>query len=109
MHTPRGRTHKKTPFILFGKGRRANSLTFVVPPSFGAASQQHPRRVQTYSRLLTGASGKALLSQHAISARSSGFLFTGLETIGFPPTAHSLDAPGTCYSSLRSCYAILLY
>src|SRR2546426_4174390 len=50
---------QKRPSSSLCKGRRANWLIFVVPPSFGAASRQHPRRVQTYSRPLTGASGKA--------------------------------------------------
>ena len=54
------------------EGRRALITALMVPPSFGAVSRQHPRRVQTYSCPLTGASGQGLLSLHAISSRCSG-------------------------------------
>ncbi len=54
------------------EGRRALTTALVIPPSFGAVSRQHPRRVQTYSCPLTGASGQGLLSHHAISSRCSG-------------------------------------
>src|SRR2546422_49197 len=52
-------THKNALPPSLREGRRALCTALVIPPSCGAASRQHPRRVQTYSRPLTGASGKA--------------------------------------------------
>src|SRR2546430_2416494 len=90
------------------EGRRAFYADFVVPPSFAHASQHEPRRVLTYSSLITGASGRVLLSHKTISSRSSGSFFTVCRHAGFPPRARSLDATSNRYSSPQSFYAIQL-
>src|SRR5258708_756785 len=46
----------------FWEGRRAIFTALVVPPSFVDLSRHQPRRVQTYSRLLTDTPLHALLS-----------------------------------------------
>src|SRR5690348_13551513 len=63
---------KSAPRPSLREGRRALITALVIPPSFGTVSRRHPRRVQTYSCPLTGASGQGLLSLHAISSRCSG-------------------------------------
>ncbi len=73
LSLPLCQTHKNALHPSLREGRRALSTALVIPPSFVSASRRQPRRVRTYSSPLTGASGKDLLSHHAISARSSGF------------------------------------
>src|SRR6266571_4489811 len=84
------------------EGRRAFHAALVVPPSFIDASRHQPCRVRTYSSPLSGASGRGLLSQLAISSSNSGFFFTAYRRLGFPPSAHSLAAINNCYSTLLS-------
>src|SRR5712692_11641692 len=68
---------------------------FVVPPSFTDAARHQPLRVLPYSSPITGATGRVLLSHQAISSRSYRVFFTAGSHMGFPPTAHSLDATAT--------------
>ena len=68
---------------------------FVVPPSFTDASRHQPLQVLPYSSPITGATGRVLLSHQAISSRSFRVFFTVGSRVGFPPTAHSLDATVT--------------
>src|SRR5579859_346915 len=98
---PGRRTNKNALRPQNCKGRRAITIALVVPPSFVDASRHQPCRVLTYSSPITGATGKGLLSQTRFLLAAPGFIHSALH-MGFPPTAHSLDAPGTCYSSLRS-------
>jgi hypothetical protein len=76
-------------------------IALAVPPSFIDASRHQPRRVLTYSRPITGAAGRGLLSRQAISSRSSRVFFTVCRRMGFPALTHSLDATGNCYSPLQ--------
>src|SRR5260370_1192597 len=63
---------------------------------------------------ITGATGRGLLSHQAISSRSFGFFFTVGSRMGFPPTAHSLDAIATVTRPFKAfalcgCYCTGLY
>jgi hypothetical protein len=57
----------------FWEGRRAINLALVVPPSFVDLSRHQPRRVQTYSSLITEASGLGLLSLMRFLLAAPGF------------------------------------
>src|SRR6266567_4729514 len=59
----------------FGRVQTAFLAALVVPPTFVDASRHQPCRVRTYSSPLSGASGRGLLSQLAISSRNSGVFF----------------------------------
>ena len=83
-------------------------IALVVPPSFVDASRHQPCRVLTYSRPITGAAGRGLLSLSAISSRSSGVFFTVCRRMGFPALTHSLHATGNCYSPLQGFYSMQL-
>jgi hypothetical protein len=76
-------------------------IALVVPPSFIDASRHQPCRVLTYSRPITGATGRDLLSRQAISSRGSGVFFAMCRRMGFPAITHSLHATGNCYSPLQ--------
>ncbi len=89
------RTNKNALHPFKCKGRRALYIALVVPPSFADISRHQPLQVLTYFSPMTGASGRVLLSHEAISSRSFGVFFTVGQHMGFPPTAHSLDATAT--------------
>src|SRR5258706_1099 len=57
----------------FWEGRRAIFTALVVPPSFVDLSRHQPRRVQTYSSLITEVSGQDLLSLMRFLLAAPGF------------------------------------
>src|SRR5258707_7306909 len=68
-----GQANKNALHPSFWEGRRAIFTALVVPPSFVDLSRHQPRRVQTYSSLITEASGQGLLSLMRFLLAAPGF------------------------------------